>query len=84
MYGFGWIMTVVIGGVAGWIASRIMDERQGLLMNVVVGIVGAVLFNGILRLFLMRTWGGLVGQLAVAVCGACLVIWVFRRIRARR
>ena len=84
VYGFSWIMTVVIGGVAGWIASRIMDERQGILMNILVGVLGAVLFNGILRLFLMRTWGGLVGQLAVAVCGACILIFVFRKLRARR
>ena len=48
MHGVGWIMTVVIGGLAGWIAARIMDARQGLLGNIVVGIVGAVVANGLL------------------------------------
>lgn len=39
------IIWLVVGGVIGWVASLIMhtDARQGLLLNVVVGIVGAVL-----------------------------------------
>lgn len=39
------IIWLVLGGVIGWVASLIMrtDARQGLLLNVVVGIVGAVL-----------------------------------------
>lgn len=39
------IVWLVVGGVIGWIASMIMrtDARQGLLLNVVVGIVGAAL-----------------------------------------
>ena len=84
MHGVGWIMTVIIGGLAGWIASRIMEARQGLLANIVFGIVGAVVANGLLELFLGRTWGGWIGQLVVAVAGACLVLWVWQQIRARR
>ena len=39
------IIWIVIGGILGWIASMIMrtNAQQGLLMNVVVGIVGALL-----------------------------------------
>lgn len=39
------IIWLVVGGLIGWVASLIMrtDARQGLLLNVVVGIVGAVL-----------------------------------------
>ncbi|MEX2151093.1 MAG: GlsB/YeaQ/YmgE family stress response membrane protein [Steroidobacteraceae bacterium] len=39
------IILLVVGGVVGWLASLIMktDAQQGLLLNVVVGIVGAVL-----------------------------------------
>lgn len=84
MPGVGWIMTVVIGGFAGWIASRLMGTSQGLLTNIIVGILGAVVANGILELVLNRTWGGWIGQLVVGVGGACLLLWVWRQIRARR
>jgi uncharacterized membrane protein YeaQ/YmgE (transglycosylase-associated protein family) len=41
----GLIMWLIIGGVVGWLASIIMhrDAQQGILLNIVVGIVGAVL-----------------------------------------
>lgn len=41
----GMIILVVVGGIIGWIASMIMktDGQQGILMNIVVGIVGALL-----------------------------------------
>lgn len=41
----GIIVWLVVGGVVGWLASIIMrtDGQQGLLLNVVVGIVGALL-----------------------------------------
>jgi len=48
----GLIIWLVVGGVVGWLASLVMrtDAQQGLLLNIVVGIVGAfigsLLFGG--------------------------------------
>ncbi len=41
----GIIIWLVVGGICGWLASLIMrtDAQQGILMNIVVGIIGAVL-----------------------------------------
>ena len=41
----GFIIWLIVGGVVGWLASLIMrtDAQQGILMNIVVGIVGAVI-----------------------------------------
>lgn len=41
----GWIVTIIIGGIIGWLASIFMktDGQQGIILNVVVGIVGAML-----------------------------------------
>ena len=46
----GIIIWLIVGGVCGWLASLIMrtDAQQGILMNIVVGIVGAVLAGLIL------------------------------------
>ena len=43
MEGFGWIMTVVLGGLAGWIAEKVMKFDTGLIMNIVLGIVHLLL-----------------------------------------
>ena len=84
MEGIGWIMAIIIGALAGWIAEQMMKSNQGLLMNIVMGILGAVIGNFILMLVFGATMGGIVGQLIVAVVGACLLIAIWRAIRGRR
>ncbi len=83
MTGIGWIMTIIIGALAGWIAEKIMKADHGLLMNIILGIVGAVVLNWILIAVTGSTLGGLFGQLVVAVIGACLLIWVGRLVRRK-
>ncbi|WP_332810680.1 GlsB/YeaQ/YmgE family stress response membrane protein [Sphingomonas sp.] len=43
----GFIIWIIIGGIVGWLASLIMrtDAQQGVLLNIVVGIVGAFIAN---------------------------------------
>jgi len=84
MVGIGWIMAIIIGALAGWIAEKMMKSDQGLLMNIVLGIVGAIIGNFLLMLVFGATMGGIFGQLIVAVVGACLLIAIWRAIRGRR
>jgi uncharacterized membrane protein YeaQ/YmgE (transglycosylase-associated protein family) len=41
----GWIVALVMGGIMGWLASKVMnrDASMGIVMNVVVGCVGSIL-----------------------------------------
>lgn len=41
----GFIVWLIVGGVVGWLASLIMrtDAQQGIILNIIVGIVGAVI-----------------------------------------
>ncbi|MFC3096637.1 GlsB/YeaQ/YmgE family stress response membrane protein [Alteraurantiacibacter palmitatis] len=43
----GWIIAIIVGGIAGWLASLVMnrDASMGIFWNVVVGIVGSVIGN---------------------------------------
>jgi len=59
-----------------------MKFDTGLLMNIVLGIAGALIGNFILGA-LGLVFGGLIGQLVVAVAGACLLIYVYRMIKSR-
>jgi uncharacterized membrane protein YeaQ/YmgE (transglycosylase-associated protein family) len=82
------IVWLVVGGLIGWLASLFMgtDARQGILLNVVVGIVGAVLGGWLL--------GGLVGAgsinqgdfsmpgLLVSFLGAVILLILVRFVRS--
>lgn len=83
MEGIGWILTIILGGLAGWIAEKVMKSDHGLLTNIILGIVGALVGNWLLRLVLGSTLGGIFGQLVVAVAGACILIWGYRVIRSK-
>ncbi|MDZ4139312.1 MAG: GlsB/YeaQ/YmgE family stress response membrane protein [Erythrobacter sp.] len=43
----GWIIAIIVGGVAGWLASLVMnrDASMGIFANIVVGCVGSVIGN---------------------------------------
>jgi uncharacterized membrane protein YeaQ/YmgE (transglycosylase-associated protein family) len=84
MEGLGWILAIIVGALAGWIAEMIMKSNHGLLTNIIVGIVGAVVGNFLLMLIFGATMGGVIGQLIVGVIGACLLIALFRLVTGRR
>jgi uncharacterized membrane protein YeaQ/YmgE (transglycosylase-associated protein family) len=47
----GWIAAIIIGGVAGWLAEQFMKSEMGLLMNIVLGIIGAAVASAIFSFF---------------------------------
>jgi uncharacterized membrane protein YeaQ/YmgE (transglycosylase-associated protein family) len=78
----GWIAAIIIGGIAGWLAEMFMESDTGLLMNVVLGIVGAAIASAILSFFGI-VLGGWIGYLVAGFIGACLLIWIVRTVRGR-
>ena len=86
------IIWLIIGGVIGWIASIIMrtDGQQGILLNIVVGIVGAFLGGFLLSPLLgagsINNSGLSVGTFVVSLGGAVILLAIvnmFRRGKAR-
>ena len=49
MESVGWIGAIFIGGLAGWLAGKLMDMRFGIIMNIILGIVGSVVAVAVLR-----------------------------------
>lgn len=45
----GWIIALIVGGIAGWLASMVMnrDASMGIFWNIVVGCVGSLIGNAI-------------------------------------
>ena len=46
----GWIITILVGALCGWLASLIMktDAQQGAIANILIGIVGSILAQAVL------------------------------------
>ena len=80
----GFILWIVFGALVGWIASMIMgtNAEQGALLNIVVGIIGAVLGGWIMSFF---GQGGVQGfnlySFVVALIGSCVLIGLVKLVR---
>jgi uncharacterized membrane protein YeaQ/YmgE (transglycosylase-associated protein family) len=45
------IMFIILGGIVGWIASRLLGREEGILASIVIGIIGAFIGGFVARLF---------------------------------
>ncbi|HEX6297684.1 MAG TPA: GlsB/YeaQ/YmgE family stress response membrane protein [Burkholderiales bacterium] len=84
------ISWIIVGGILGWIASMLMktNEQQGIILNIIVGIVGAFL-GGLLFAPLFGT-GTInqsdfsIGSLLVSLLGAVILLAIVNFFRRRR
>ncbi|OAP34448.1 hypothetical protein AU381_24220 [Sinorhizobium glycinis] len=78
--GVGLLAAIIIGGLAGWLAEKFMNSQMGLIANIVLGIIGALVLNFILAAFGMA-YTGWVAYLVIGFIGACLLIAAGRAVR---
>jgi len=78
----GWIAAIIIGGIAGWLAEQFMKSQMGLVMNIVLGIVGAAIASWLFSMVGV-TFGGWIGYLIAGFIGACILIFIVRAIRGQ-
>lgn len=79
------ILFLIIGGVAGWLASMIMgtNNSQGTLGDIILGVIGAVVGGIAMSFFGEAGYTGFnLYSFFVAVLGAMLVIWLGRMINS--
>ncbi|MEE9435026.1 MAG: GlsB/YeaQ/YmgE family stress response membrane protein [Sphingorhabdus sp.] len=81
----GWIIAIIVGGVAGWLASKVMnrDADMGIIWNVVVGCVGSIVGNLIANQFGI---GGSVKEfsitgLVIAFVGAVILLGIVNLVK---
>ncbi len=77
------IMWIIIGGLAGWIAEKVTKSDHGLLKNIVVGIIGAFIGGWLARLIGIVPDGGFIGSLITAAAGAVLFLFGLKAIRGK-
>jgi uncharacterized membrane protein YeaQ/YmgE (transglycosylase-associated protein family) len=76
------LVWIVIGLLAGWLASAVVGGGLGIIGDIVVGVVGAFLGGLLFRaLGVTAPWGGLAGTVLVAFVGAVLLLILLRLLR---
>lgn len=70
---------IIVGLIAGWATGKIMKgSGYGPLMDIVIGIAGAVVGGFIMRSLGFASSGGLIYTVLVAILGAVILTWLFR------
>ncbi|AWH93222.1 GlsB/YeaQ/YmgE family stress response membrane protein [Dietzia lutea] len=84
------IAWIIIGGLAGWIASKIMkrDAEMGIVANILAGVIGAFVVGWLVSFFTNSEGGAMpeafsIPGILAAIVGACLLIWIVSAIRGR-
>ena len=80
----GIILWIVFGALVGWIASMIMktNARQGVFLNIIVGVIGAVIGGWLMGIVGESGVGGFnLYSFLVALLGACVLIAVVKAVR---
>jgi len=80
------ISWIILGVIAGFLGSKIVNKTgQGLIMDIVLGIVGAIVGGLIFSAFGATGVTGLnIWSLIVAVIGAVVVLWAYHQISGKR
>jgi uncharacterized membrane protein YeaQ/YmgE (transglycosylase-associated protein family) len=73
---------IIVGLIAGWATGKLMKgSGYGILVDILLGIVGAIIGSRVLGLLGIYTSGGLIPNILVAILGAVIVVAIVRLIR---
>jgi len=75
------VWFILIGLAAGWMAGQLMKGGFGVVGDIIVGVIGALLGVFLFRTLGVSAGGGLLGSLIVAVIGAVVLLFLLRLIK---
>ena len=74
------ISAMITGAIIGWLAGNVMETRKGgWIRNILIGCIGSSLGSSLFDL-LGFTAHGMIAELIVSVVGACVLIWLLRKL----
>lgn len=80
----GWIGYIIIGALAGWIAGKIVKGGgSGILMNIVIGVVGALIGGFLLSFAFDTASGGWWFTFFTAILGSVILLWLVGLVQRR-
>ena len=76
------ILYLIVGGIAGWLAGRIMSGHgYGVIVDVILGVVGGLVGGWLISVLLGVHATGLIASFIVSLLGACLLVAIVHLIR---
>lgn len=81
----GIILWIIFGALVGWIASMIINSEEGLVWDIVIGILGSIIGGFIMNLVGENGVGGFnLYSFLVAILGACVLILIVKVLRVKK
>ena len=81
----GFVAWIIVGLIAGWATGKIMGgSGKGFFMDIIVGLIGALVGGFLMSLLGFRAEGGIVYTTLVAIGGAVLLTWIYRKVARPR
>jgi uncharacterized membrane protein YeaQ/YmgE (transglycosylase-associated protein family) len=81
----GWLGAIIIGGIAGWLAEIITRSNMGILVNIILGVIGAGLASWLFSKLGIQIGGpAWVNYLVSGFVGACILIFATRLVYPTR
>lgn len=85
--GVGVFGTMLIGGIAGWIAEKLTNSKHGLIMNIIIGMIGAYIGGFLANVIGLKIGmifqGWFWGNLLISVVGAVVLITGYRLLKGK-
>ena len=82
MFFGGLLWWIVVGLIAGWLAGKVMKgSGYGVAMDIVIGMIGAVIGGFLFGTLGGFPFGGLIGSVVVAFVGSVILIYVARLLK---
>ena len=78
------ILTILIGALVGWLAGLIMKTNHGFWLRVLLGVVGSAVGRLIAGLLGIHAETVSIGGILISVVGACLVVWLMRKLVGKK
>lgn len=75
----GIIWSIIIGAIAGCIATAVMQENTSWVKNIILGILGGFVGGALFGLIGFNA-NGTIARLIISIVGACICIWIGRRL----
>ncbi len=76
----GWLASIIIGTLVGWLAGKIMKSSHGLLINFLLGWLGSILGKFIADLLKIYS-DSLAGDILFSLVGACLILFIYNKLK---
>ena len=78
------IITILIGALVGWLAGLIMKTNHGFWLRVLLGIVGSAVGRLLAGLIGLSAKPVSIAGIIISVAGACLVVWLLRKLAGKK